>query len=216
MKTLLLIFILIFSFSVFGQTAIVIIPKAVFRERPTPNAKVIFTVKKGAKFKLESEEHTNGWYYVSLLKGNVKGWIYGDGIKINNPNDNLPDLTKYEISNKKAKGDYIDELDKAVGFHKPGWFHYGTSKDSSFYYNAAKLTRQNSSIRVWTEQRNKDTNEVTSMILTELNCSTQRIRYLAGMNYKTNRSWDMPNAQFAVIFPDSVGEGLYKKVCKSK
>jgi TonB family protein len=131
MKTLLLI--LVLSLAAFGQSAIVITPKAVFRERPSPTGKVLFTVNKGAKFKLESEENTNGWYFVSVLKSGIKGWIHGNNIEIQLKPSRPKTLTVMGEST-------IDD-----------WLKYGESSNTIFFYDPSTVFRDKNIVNAWTK-----------------------------------------------------------------
>jgi Ca-activated chloride channel homolog len=67
---------LLFTFSTFAQTqSEVVVPETFLRELPSPTAKKIQTVNKGDKITFIKTQETDGWYYISTLNGQVKGWI---------------------------------------------------------------------------------------------------------------------------------------------
>ncbi len=73
---------LIFAFSVYAQTqAEVIVTSTFLRKSPDSNAEKIQTIQKGEKITFEKTQDTNGWYYVSILNGTVKGWIRKDTVR---------------------------------------------------------------------------------------------------------------------------------------
>lgn len=112
------------SFSIKAQTGAVVVSKfAQFRTQPTKTSKIIFTVKKGAKFKLESDEGKNGWYYVSILNGNQKGWIEGENIKFVE-NDN-----QYPKKRNSLKDEWVYLYTTK----------YGDVKVADVYINPAKI-----------------------------------------------------------------------------
>jgi TonB family protein len=84
MKTVIIfLFVLILSASVFGQTkALVLTKTAVIKQQPNIKSKTIYTLKKDETISLETTDSTDGWYKVSDLKGNYKGWIKNTAIKL--------------------------------------------------------------------------------------------------------------------------------------
>lgn len=77
-----IIFTIIFSFSVYAQKqAEVIVTSTHLRKSPDVNSEKVQTVQKGEKVVLEKGRDTNGWFFVSTLNGNVKGWIRKDTIR---------------------------------------------------------------------------------------------------------------------------------------
>lgn len=109
----------IFCFS--QQNVTVISKTASFREKPNKTAKIIFTVKRGAKFHLESETHKNGWYNVSVLE------------------EDLPRLLKekYPEYNDVDEDELVSRLLKKYPSFGKGWIHgndiqISNSKQSSF------------------------------------------------------------------------------------
>ena len=72
---------LLFAFSVFAQNqAEVIVTSTYLRKSPETSAEKVQTVQKGDKVTIEKSQAKNGWYYVSILNGIVKGWIRKDTI----------------------------------------------------------------------------------------------------------------------------------------
>ncbi len=84
MKTVIIfLFVLILSASAFGQTkALVLTKTAVIKQQPNIKSKTIYTLKKDETISLETTDSTDGWYKVSDLKGNYKGWIKNTAIKL--------------------------------------------------------------------------------------------------------------------------------------
>jgi Ca-activated chloride channel homolog len=73
------IFIFLFAVSIFAQAqGEITVPTTYLRKSPSPNAERIQTLKKGEKIILEKVQDTDGWYYVSVAGGNVKGWVNGN------------------------------------------------------------------------------------------------------------------------------------------
>lgn len=76
-----LVLTLLFAFSVFAQNqAEVIVTSTYLRKLPETSAEKVQTVQKGDKVTFEKSQDKNGWYYVSILNGTVKGWIRKDTI----------------------------------------------------------------------------------------------------------------------------------------
>ena len=72
---------LLFAFSVFAQKqAQVIVTSTYVRKAPDQSSEKVQAVQKGDKLTLEKRQDKNGWYYVSLLSGTVKGWIRKDTV----------------------------------------------------------------------------------------------------------------------------------------
>jgi Ca-activated chloride channel family protein len=82
MKTFIaIIFTLFFSFSLYAQKqAEVIVTSTHLRQSPDINSEKVQTLQKGEKVIFEKSRDTNGWFYVSLPNGNVKGWVRRDTI----------------------------------------------------------------------------------------------------------------------------------------
>ncbi len=73
--------VLFFAFSVFAQKqAEVIVTSTYLRKSPDLNSEKVQTIQKGEKVTFEKTQDTNGWYYVSISNGAVKGWIRKDTI----------------------------------------------------------------------------------------------------------------------------------------
>jgi len=72
---------LLFVFSIFAQRqAEVIVTSTYLRKSADSTAKKVQTVQKGEKITFEKVKDTNGWYYVSILNGRIKGWIRKDTV----------------------------------------------------------------------------------------------------------------------------------------
>lgn len=75
------LFTLCFAVSVFCQKqAEVIVFSTHLRSEPTMKSEKVKTLMKGEIVVLEKSRDTNGWYYISTLNGEVKGWIREDTI----------------------------------------------------------------------------------------------------------------------------------------
>jgi len=73
--------ILFFAFSVFAQNqAEVIVTSTYLRKLPATSSEKVQTVQKGDKITFEKSQDKNGWSYVSVLNGTVKGWIRKDTV----------------------------------------------------------------------------------------------------------------------------------------
>lgn len=99
---------LLFAFSVFAQNqAEVIVTSTYLRKLPETGSEKIQTVQKGEKVTLEKSPAKNGWYFVSILDGKVKGWIRKDTISSieklraeaqNQPKKPVPTATPIDIT----------------------------------------------------------------------------------------------------------------------
>lgn len=73
---------LLLAFSVFAQTqAEVIVPTTFLRKSPNSTSEKLQLVQKGERIIFQKTQDTNGWYYVSVLDGRIKGWINGNTIR---------------------------------------------------------------------------------------------------------------------------------------
>nr|MDQ3323698.1 hypothetical protein [Acidobacteriota bacterium] len=69
-----LILTLLSAFSIFAQRqAEVIVVSTFLRKSPDSASEKVQTVQKGEKISLEKARDTNGWFYVSVSNGAVKG-----------------------------------------------------------------------------------------------------------------------------------------------
>ena len=90
-----IVLILFFAFSVFAQKqAEVIVTSTYLRKSPDFSAEKVQMVQKGEKITFEKDQDKDGWYYVSMLEGKVKGWIRKDTIR---------SVQKAEIDNQKPE-----------------------------------------------------------------------------------------------------------------
>ncbi|MBC7850113.1 MAG: VWA domain-containing protein [Chitinophagaceae bacterium] len=73
---------LIFAFSVFAQRqGEVIVTSTFLRKSPDASSEKVRAVQKGERITFEKNQDTDGWYYVSILNGEVKGWIRKDTVR---------------------------------------------------------------------------------------------------------------------------------------
>ena len=73
---------LLFAFSAFAQRqAEVVVTSTFLRKSADSSAEKVQTVQKGEKLTFEKTQSNNGWYYVSILNGKVKGWIRKDTVR---------------------------------------------------------------------------------------------------------------------------------------
>jgi hypothetical protein len=112
------------------------------------------------------------------------------------------------------------------------WKLYGTDANVLTYYDAESITRPSENIvRVWvrwdyTEKGVSDwvrtfgkeyENLSHTISLWEINCSEKKNRGLSLVDYD-HKGDVIPSihspGEWKFIFPDSIGESLYKKVCK--
>lgn len=67
---------LFFAFPLFAQTqAEVTAPYTYIRKSPNPGGERLQTLQKGDKVKIEKSEEKDGWIYVSMPDGKIKGWV---------------------------------------------------------------------------------------------------------------------------------------------
>lgn len=121
-----------------------------------------------------------------------------------------------------------------------GWTYYGESIGGMYFFNSKNLSFPSKNIiRVWEkaiytekgkkqnlqEMKNKGLsakgyeNYGHRKSLKEINCSTKMIRPLSFVDYSKDgnalESFDFSNfSEWSNIVPDSIGEALYKEVCK--
>lgn len=195
MKTLLLI--LVLSLSAMAQTATVITQNAVLRERTSVTGKILSKARYNTKYKLESQEHTNGWYLVSLSKGKIKGWINGNDIEIQSGVNDKP-LNYSKI--------YKDE-----------WLEYTITETAVYYYNPSKLIREGFTMKTWVKEKNSVNLKTQGVAQYQVDCKNLKVRTLALVSYNEDgsifNSFDTPNSKYSTIIPDSVGDRLAKTVC---
>lgn len=76
--------VLFFSIPIFAQTqAEVTAPYTFLRKKPSPGGEKIQNLQKGDKIKIESPEEKDGWLFVSVSEGKVKGWVSVNAISKN-------------------------------------------------------------------------------------------------------------------------------------
>lgn len=200
MKLFLLILFAVVSAAAQEASVIVKRRQANIREAPSTSAKVVATVNINTK--LTVSWYSGDWYLVK--KGATKGWIHYSVIR---------------MEDEKASEDFLDAfIKKQLAEEKDRWVIYGSSGDEIFLYNRARMTRRGSIVSAWTRStdKSKENAALTGMSLSEVDCSTQRIRSPAGTKYsngKVSRSWDEPDANWRVITPESIGEALSKVAC---
>jgi hypothetical protein len=180
----------------YSQTATVKAIQANVRERPSNTAAILFKVRQNAKLKVESLEHTNGWYYIT--KGSQKGWIYGDAIELA---DNTIGKGKNEYSVAKANK----------------WVYYASSDEGKYYYNAGTMTRSGSIRRVWAKMVYLGTYDTGSMVQYDVKCGGGQYRTLAGVTYyksgSVKQSFDRPSSYYSTAIPETIMDALVKAIC---
>lgn len=62
------------------KQAEVIVASTYLRKLPNSTSEKLQTIQKGEKVTLEKSQDTNGWYYVSVSTGTIKGWIRKDTV----------------------------------------------------------------------------------------------------------------------------------------
>lgn len=206
MRPLILIILLVIgsSLQVVAQRAIVIKDTATFYSKPSAKSKVIFTVKKGASFKLESLDSTHGWYYVSAVAGNVKGWIYGNSIKITGVRSETEE-------GERKQPDYST-------LYKNEWQMFTTTPQGVVYsFNPSTIKKDGLSVSIWAwTVEGKSVNKKT-MYLEQFNCREDRYRLLSVVEYGDDgdlkKSTETPEASWSAIVPESTSDTLKGLVC---
>lgn len=195
------------------EYATVIAVQANLREGPASSAQSVGVVKRNARVRLLLNAHRSGWYWVA--SGKVKGWIYGNSIKIDEfenllrqvRKERLPSLDKYALKRKDYSSVYEDE-----------WLLYEATTDDYEYYNPSKMTRIGRLVSIWTKSKNKITDKTTQTSLLQIDCGNSRSRSLAGVKYYASgaveHTWDRPSAAWSVIIPDTIAEAIMIRVCK--
>lgn len=78
------------------KQAEVIVASTYLRKLPSLTSEKLQTIKKGEKVTLEKSQDTNGWYYVSVTNGTIKGWIrkdtVGSPVKVETVKQTLPKI----------------------------------------------------------------------------------------------------------------------------
>lgn len=180
-KTIFLTLILLFAYvNLFSQTrATVLSEGAAIRAKPSGGGKIIATLKKGAKLKVDSDKQKKNWYFVSGR--GKKGWI----------------------KNKKVRVE-IDEPGENAA-----WLYIGKSRSKNsfsvrFYLNASQVVRNGNSIKFWTKivpnnkkayissyfsaaPKENPKNFEYNADLWEGNCSTKTLRPVRSLVYWKNR-----------------------------
>ena len=89
---------LLLSISIFAQKkqAEVSVMSTHLRQEPNMTSGKVYTAQRGEKFVVEKKQEKNGWYFVSLVDGSIKGWIRKDTI-IWIENTNKTDLFKTTV-----------------------------------------------------------------------------------------------------------------------
>lgn len=205
----------------FAQTqAIVISNQAQFREKPSKTAKVIFTVKKGTKFKLESVTNKNGWYYVSVLNGNQKGWIHGNDIKLSGvvaektlqTKDDWQLVTYSDVANYYLSPSRVNLKDGIVDF----WIKV-VALDKKAYLDQMFKTLFN---KPFPPEMSAD-NYLHSLEKYLGNCKTSRLSRIKEVSYWKDGStggYDVSDRTVTLyeVVPNSIGEAMLLKACSIK
>src|SRR5215213_2702333 len=219
------------------REAVVTSKTAQFRESPSKTAKVIFTVRKGAKLKLESTGHKNGWYSISVLNGKQKGWIHGNDIKID-----YTDIDNYiqnKIASLNEKGETIEEFSARVRKTFPSeWVYFGLDVNNCLhYYSKNRILYEGNDPMVWlrgacfrASSMMDNVPELNQILVkanvfyrldkTKIDCARQKfgifIFYFYDQNEKQIGSMsEIANPQLFDIPPNSVFENLLT-LCKTK
>lgn len=100
-------FTLLLAFSAFAQQqAEVTVTSTHLRKAPDYNAEQLQTLQKGERVTFEKGRQSNGWAFVSIGDGSVKGWVLSDAIQTvkaattNNKTPNLNQKTNVQTPNK--------------------------------------------------------------------------------------------------------------------
>lgn len=73
---------LFLAFPIFAQTqAEVSAPYTFLRKKPSPSGDKVQTLQQGDKIKIETAKEENGWLYVSVSEGKIKGWVSVNAIR---------------------------------------------------------------------------------------------------------------------------------------
>lgn len=125
-------------------------------------------------------------------------------------------------------------LSVAILQHGGGdWELYGNAQENIHYYDKESITRTSDNhVRVWakilyseksilelvTKFGKEYVNVSHNLYLSEIDCTNKKRRFFTLIYYSKDGgviySVNEPNAEWSFITPDSIGESLYKKVCK--
>ena len=181
------------SFSIWAQSqAIVISKQAQIREIASRTGKVISTLKKDTKLKLKSNEHKNGWYNVSVLNGDQKGWIHGNDIKIL---DNDVTSTEWKL---------ID-------------FTLGQNQIKGYYSYRPNIVKISPNLyKAWVKYENLE-QDTTKLMLFEMNCKSRQFRPTEVIDYdsegKIIKRVSNPNSEFRDVIPETMSEAVFTMIC---
>lgn len=221
-----------FSIISFAQNRVVVISQtAHFREQPNNKSKIILTVKKGARFILEPGEHKNGWYYVSVYMGE-KGWIYGNNIKISKPNDDLPDLSKYEVNTAPEKSSETQTVSKnSISDNKKEkeWkvvdFSLVDEKITAVkQINLNRIIRKQNIVEFWIKEFPLNSEKhyerkTYTLIQYTADCLNKKIGLLYVAEYKPGEKSPVVESfdgRMEPVIPESVGEVVVTEACSIK
>jgi uncharacterized protein YgiM (DUF1202 family) len=196
--SLTIILLLILGLSVSGQTqAIVVVPQTTLHESADSKAKVTSTVQKGDKLNLENETIKNGWYYVSVLKGDLSGWISSDTIK-------LSPVTK-DNQAERLKEEKEEE-----------WRLMIYTVIGDYYYRTTDVKEiDNGVFQYWTKVTFKPEGDAQQS-LNEISCKSKQIRNLRllyiNSEGKIGRE-TLLNEPFKQVTTNTFGEKVLKRIC---
>lgn len=219
--------------------AVVVTPTAKFYTKPSIKSKLILTAKTGARFYVLSPDHKNGWYHVSLLGGNVKGWIYGNNIvlaaKIVQPEtggnfDHDTSMAKLLGQPKKEyqKNDWLNE--KKTEWQLIGSYDLpeNTGPRMSWLYNSHSVLKSTTGIlEFWVKEtpavtvsENSTVKWFQTLALWRVDCAKQRSQIAQYTMYNeagdSINSRDTPDGGFIRVTPGTIGEDILQRVCRYK
>ena len=106
------------------------------------------------------------------------------------------------------------------------WTYVTSSNLESFYIDKDfyKYDVKNKTVDVWSKSEKKkiylDEFYTSSKSLSRYSCINKQAKTLAYINYNEEgiaiKSSTKPEGEFSLIFPDSIGEGMWEVACRSK
>lgn len=111
--------------------------------------------------------------------------------------------------------------------HGADWVYVTSGDKESFYIDKSyyNFDSKSNTVEVWERStkpkfENKNQEYTFSKSLAVYSCANKRVKQVAGVKYTETgsvlSSSSTPKAQFEIIFPETIGESLWKVACQTK
>lgn len=199
-----------------GENLVVINDVAYVRKAPNKTAKILMTVKKGAKFTAITLTPQRGWYHVSLLNGNFTGWIHGNDVAINQ-NTAQPAKTKDEwifvYATSQADIYYNPAKIQSLGDHLANFWTKDVITDKQAYWRSLEKGGYE-----FSDKPEQNSNNLSHILyFNQIDCMNRKQGIKAVYTYgiKGDVWWSEENNQpLRLVIPESNGELLYQAICR--